>query len=194
MHKSGSLVISGDVFPEIVTGSLSYCGFYEDPTPYTGSRTPVEIQEYNYNRTSTLNSRYAGAKNSSAKYNVFTKGDQSYPGYAAADNYVGYTGLFTNVESSSYFPDQMVVKLAYFSDTSGGLNDLNLQNNNWVYMQNIYKPNSTVTIKQFNATQFSNQYYLDKQFKVVESGYSYQPYWYRSNADSQECYRSEYAG
>jgi hypothetical protein len=192
--RSGSLVISGDVFPEIVTGSLTYCGFYEDPTPYTGSRTPVEIQEYNYNRTSTLNSRYAGAKNSSAKYNVFTKGDQSYPGYAAADNYVGYTGLFTNVESSSYFPDQMVVKLTYFSDTSGGLNDLNLQNNNWVYMQNIYKPDSTVTIKQFNATEFSNQYYLDKQFKVVESGYSYQPYWYRSNNDGQECYRSEFAG
>jgi hypothetical protein len=100
----------------------------------------------------------------------------------------------TNVESSSYFPDQMVVKLAYFSDTSGGLNDLNLQNNNWVYMQNIYKPNSIATIKQFNATEFSNQYYLDKQFKVVESGYSYQPYWYRSNADTKECYRSDFAG
>lgn len=192
--RSGSIIKSGDVFPEIVTGSLSYCGFYEDPTPYTGSRTPVEIQEYNYNRTSTLNSRYAGAKNSSAKYNVFTKGDQSYPGYAAADNYVGYTGLFTNVESSSYYPDQMVVKLTYFSDTSGGLNDLNLQNNNWVYMQNIYKPNSTVTIKQFNATEFSNQYYLDKQFKVAESGYSYQPYWYRSKQDDFECYRSDFPG
>jgi hypothetical protein len=191
--RSGSLVITGDATGNIVTGSLSYCGFYEDPTPYTGSRTPVEIQEYNYNRTSTLNSRYAGAINSSAKYNVYTKGDKSYPGYAAADNYIGYTGLFTNVESSSYFPDQMVVKLAYFSDTSGGLNDLNLQNNNWVYMQNIYKPNSIATIKQFNATQFSNQYYLDKQFKVVESGYSYQPYWYRSNADTLECYRSEYS-
>ena len=192
--RSGSLVINGNATGSILTGSLSYCGFYEDPTPYTGSRTPVEIQEYNYNRTSTLNSRYAGAVNSSAKYNVFTKGDQSYPGYAAADNYIGYTGLFTNVESSSYFPDQMVVKLTYFSDTSGGLNDLNLQNNNWVYMQNIYKPNSIATIKQFNSTQFSNQYYLDKQFKVVESGYSYQPYWYRSNADDKECYRSEYAG
>jgi hypothetical protein len=192
--RSGSLVTSGDVFPDIVSGSLSYCGFYEDPTPYTGSRTPVEIQEYNYNRTGALRSKYEGAKSISAKYNVYTKGDQSYPGYAAADNYVSYTGLLTNVESSSYFPNQMVVKLAYFSDTSGGLNDLNLQNNNWVYMQNIYKPNSIATIKQFNATQFSNQYYLDKQFKVVESGYSNQPYWYRSNADTQECYRSEFAG
>ena len=192
--RSGSLVTSGDVFPEILTGSLSYCGFYEDPTPFTGSKTPVEIQEYNYNRTSTLNSRYFGAKNSSAKYNVYTPGDNSYPGYAAADSYVGFTGLFTNVESSSYYPDQMNVKLTYFSDTSGGLNDLNLQNNNWVYMQNIYKPNSIATIKQFDATQFSNQVYLDKQFKVVESGYSYQPYWYRLRADSKECYRSDFAG
>jgi len=191
--RSGSLVVTGGGGVNILTGSLSYCGFYEDPTPYTGSRTPVEIQEYNYNRTSALRSKYEGAKSISAKYNVFTKGDDSYPGYAAIDNYVGYTGLLTNVESSSYFPDQMVVKLAYFSDTSGGLNDLNLQNNNWVYMQNIYKPESIATIKQFNATQFSNQYYLDKQFKVVESGYSYQPYWYRSNADTQECYRSNYA-
>jgi hypothetical protein len=192
--RSGSLVTSGDVFPEIVTGSLSYCGFYEDPTPYTGSRTPVEIQEYNYNRTSTLNSRYAGAKNSSAKYNVFTKGDQSYPGFASIDNYIGFTGLFSNVESSSYFPDQMTIKLTYLTDTSGGLNDLNLQNNNWVYIQNIYKPNSTITIKQFNATEFSNQNYLDKQFKVFESGYSNQPYWYRKNGDLQECYRSDFAG
>jgi hypothetical protein len=192
--RSGTIVTSGVIIPDIKTGSLSYCGFYEDPTPFTGSRTPVEIQEYNYNRTSALRSKYEGAKSISAKYNVFTKGDQSYPGYAAIDNYVSYTGLLTNIESSSYFPDQMVVKLAYFSDTSGGLNDLNLENNNWVYMQNIYKPNSTVTVKQFNATQFSNQYYLDKQFKVVESGYSYQPYWYRSNADEGECYRSEFAG
>lgn len=191
--RSGSLVITGDATGIILTGSLSYCGFYEDPTPYTGSRTPVEIQEYNYNRTGALRSKYEGAKSISAKYNVYTKGDDSYPGYAAADNYVSYTGLLTNVESSSYFPDQMIVKLAYFSDTSGGLNDLNLQNNNWVYMQNIYKPNSIATIKQFNATQFSNQYYLDKQFKVVESGYSYQPYWYRLNADEKECYRSEYS-
>ena len=192
--RSGSLVITGDAGGNILSGSLSYCGFYEDPTPFTGSRTPVEIQEYNYNRTGALRSKYEGAKSTSAKYNVYTKGDNSYPGYAAIDNYIGYTGLLTNVESSSYFPDQMVVKLAYFSDTSGGLNDLNLQNNNWVYMQNIYKPGSIVTIKQFNATQFSNQYYLDKQFKVVESGYSYQPYWYRSNNDGQECYRSEFAG
>jgi hypothetical protein len=88
----------------------------------------------------------------------------------------------------------MNVKLIYFSDTSGGLNDLNLQNNNWVYMQNIYKPDSIATIKQFDATQFSNQVYLDKQFKVVESGYSYQPYWYRANADEEECYRSDFAG
>jgi len=192
--RSGSLVITGDATGIILTGSLSYCGFYEDPTPYTGSRTPVEIQEYNYNRTSALRSKYEGAKSISAKYNVFTKGDQSYPGYAAADNYIGYTGLFTNVDSSSYYPDQMNVKLTYFSDTSGGLNDLNLQNNNWVYMQNIYKPGSIVTVKQFNATQFSNQYYLDKQFKVVESGYSYQPYWYRSRQDDFECYRSDFPG
>ena len=192
--RSGSLVVTGGGGGEILTGSLSYCGFYEDPTPYTGSRTPVEIQEYNYNRTSTLNSKYAGAKNFSAKYNVYTPGDESYPGFAAADNYVGFTGLFTNVESSSYYPDQINVKLAYLSDTSGGLNDLNLENNNWVYVQNMYKPNSIATIKQFDATQFSNQVYLDKQFKIVESGYSYQPYWYRLRADTRECYRSDFVG
>jgi hypothetical protein len=192
--RNGSLVVTGGGGGAILTGSLSYCGFYEDPTPFTGSKTPVEIQEYNYNRTSTLNSRYFGAKNFSAKYNVYTPGDNSYPGFAAADSYVGFTGLFTNVESSSYYPDQINVKLTYFSDTSGGLNDLNLQNNNWVYMQNIYKPNSIATIKQFDATQFSNQVYLDKQFKVVESGYSYQPYWYRLRSDAGECYRSDFVG
>jgi len=185
--RSGSLVLTNLYSPTILTGSIGYCGYYEDPTPYTGSRLLAEVQDYNYNRTSTVNSKYAGAKSTSNTYNVFTKGDKSYGTSPAMDYYVDYTGLFTSVESSSYFPDQMVAKMSYMADLSGGLQELNLQNNNWVYFQNMYKPGDTVTIKQFNATQYSNQKYLDRGLTVVESGYSYPPYWYRQSG-SLECY------
>jgi hypothetical protein len=170
------------------TGSSNVCGYYEDQREYTGSRTLAEVQDYNYYRQSSINSKYNGAKSISAKYNVFTPGDDSYGTSPAIDYYIDYTGLFTSVESSSYFPNQMVAKMSYMADISGGLQDLNLQNNNWVYFQNMYKPGDIVTVKQFNATQYSNQKYLDQQWTVLESGWSYPPYWYRASGSTTECY------
>lgn len=169
----------------IVTGS-KLCGYYEDLAQYTGSRQYADIQDYNYYRTSAVNSKYAGA--------VYTQSNNAYEdwkfgaSYNPRDYYVDFTGLFTEIQSSSYFPNQMVVKLPYLANISGGLQELNLQNDNWTYFQTIYKAGSNVTLKQFNSTQYSNQKYLDKAFRVVESGYSYQPYWYRKAGEPYECY------
>ena len=168
----------------ITTGSQS-CGYYEDLTEYTGSRQYAEIQDYNYHRTSAIHSKYAGAK--------YTNNDVSEnwifgATYNPQDYYVDYTGLFTEIQSSSYDPNQMVVKLPYLANISGGIQELNLQNDNWIYFQTMYKAGANVTLKQFNSTQYSNQKYLDKTFKIVESGYSYQPYWYRKAGETDECY------
>jgi hypothetical protein len=169
----------------VITGSES-CGFYESLAEYTGSRQYAEIQDYNYNRTSAVHSKYAGA--------VYTQSNNVYEDwdfkatYNPRDYYVDFTGLFTEIQSSSYDPSQMVVKLPYLANISGGIQELNLQNDNWVYFQTMYRAGSNVTLKQFNSTQYSNQKYLDKTFKVVESGYSYQPYWYRKAGESHECY------
>jgi hypothetical protein len=161
------------------------CGFYDDFIQYTGSIDYAEIQDYNYHRISTLNSRYAGARYT----NENTSQDWTFgASYNTRDYYVDYTGLFTEIQSSSYFPDQMVVKLPYLANISGGLQELNLQNENWVYFQNMYKAGGNVTLKQFNSTQYSNQKYLDRTFKIVESGYSHQPLWYRNPSDTSECY------
>ena len=169
----------------IFTGSTS-CGFYESLAEYTGSRQYAEIQDYNYHRTSAVHSKYAGA--------VYTQSNNAYEDwnfkaiYNPRDYYVDFTGLFTEIQSSSYDPSQMIVKLPYLANISGGIQELNLQNDNWVYFQTMYKAGSNVTLKQFNSTQYSNQKYLDKTFKVVESGYSYQPYWYRKAGETDECY------
>ena len=186
--RKDSLVLSPGVSFTLNTGSSNVCGYYEDQREYTGSRTLAEVQDYNYYRQSSINSKYNGAKSISAKYNVFTPGDDSYGTSPAIDYYIDYTGLFTSLESSSYFPNQMVAKMSYMADISGGLQDLNLQNNNWVYFQNMYKPGDRVTVKQFNATQYSNQKYLDQQWTVLESGWSYPPYWYRASGSTTECY------
>jgi hypothetical protein len=170
----------------IFTGS--YCGYYADLAEYTGSRQYAEVQDYNYHRTSAVHSKYAGAKytneNSSERWEF---GATVNP----RDYYVDYTGLFTTVETSSYFPNELVLKVPYLANVSGGLQELNLQNENWVYFQNIYKQGSMVTLKQFNSTQYSNQKTLDKSFKVIESGYSYQPYYYRSSASLSECFDTD---
>lgn len=174
--------------PVYDNGSLGYCGYYYDVVRYTGSRDLAEIQDYNYYRQSSVNSKYNGAKSVSSKYNIYTTGDDSYGSNPAADYYVDYIGLFTEVESSLYFPDRMTAKMAYMADLSGGLQELNLQNNNWVYFQNIYKNNDIATIKQFDATKYSNQRYLDRNIDIIESGYSYRPYYYRATADGHECF------
>jgi hypothetical protein len=167
------------------------CGYYEDIAEYTGSRDYAEIQDYNYYRTSAVHSKYAGAKysNSNASEN-WSFG----AAYQPRDYYVDYTGLFTEIQSSSYDPNQMVVKLPYLANISGGLQELNLQNDNWTYFQTMYKSGTNVTLKQFNSTQYSNQKYLDKTFKIVESGYSYQPYWYRKAGETDECYETIFGG
>jgi hypothetical protein len=167
------------------------CGFYESLIQYTGSKQYADIQDYNYHRTSTVHSKYAGAKYE----NTDTSENWSFGAdYNPRDYYVNFTGLFTEIQSSSYFPNQMVVKLPYLANISGGIQELNLQNENWTYFQTIYKAGTNVTLKQFNSTQYSNQKYLDKSFKIVESGYSYQPYWYRKAGGLYECYNLSIGG
>jgi hypothetical protein len=172
----------------VYTGS--YCGYYTDLTEYTGSRDYADIQDYNYYRTSAINSKYAGAKYTNENSSEDWKFGATYN---PRDYYVDYVGLFTTIESSSYFPNEMVVKLPYLANVSAGLQELNLQNENWVYFQNIYKAGTDVTLKQFNSTQYSNQKYLDKTFKIIESGYSYQPYYYRSSGSISECFDTDIA-
>jgi len=188
-------IVTSGISLTLNTGSSNVCGYYEDQQEYTGSRTFAEVQDYNYNRTSAVNSRYNGARYTTLDTDKNAAISWSFNAvYDAYDYYVDYTGLFISVESSSYFPDQIVAKMSYLADISGGLNDLNLQNNNWVYFQNMYKPGDMVTVKQFNATQYSNQKYLDQQWTVLESGWSYPPYWYRASGSTLECYDTQIGG
>mgnify|MGYP006921280984 CR=1 FL=1 len=193
---SGSLIINNPNYSSQyqVYGQTS-CGLYVVPPicENTGSKPYAEVQDYNYYRKSSVNARYDGSKVQSAKYNEYTSGDKSYGNSPAINYYSNQLAVFTEVESSSYMPNQMLVKIPYLANLSGGLQELNLQNENWVDVQNIFKPGSSATIKQFDATKYSNQKYLDRTTKVIESGYTYRPYYYRAKDQESECFNTDFA-
>ena len=143
----------------------------------------AEIEDSIYNTYSYNNIRYEGSKTFSANYNQYTPprinyvGDSSYGKTAAIDHYVKKLGLFTSIESSSFFTNKNNVLLTYLVDREG--NYTNLDNNllNWEEVQNTFKQGFT-TVKLFDANQFSNQTYTNGKKNIYNSGYSYDPLFY----------------
>lgn len=197
--------ISGSIFvgnanysSQYVVGNQVSCGIYNAPPACSNSglKPYAQIQDYNYNRKGFVNARYEGSKVQSAKYNQYTSGDKSYGNSPAINYYSDQIAVFTEIESSSYMPNQMLVKIPYLATLTSGLQELNLENQNWVYVQNLFKPGSNATVKQFDATKYSNQKYLDRTRKVIESGYTYRPYYYRatgSTPQTSECFDTNFA-
>jgi hypothetical protein len=195
---SGSITIGNPNYSsQYQVDNQSSCGIYNIPLACSGSNNApyAEVQDYNYYRKSSVNARYDGSKVISAKYNKYTTGDQSYGNSPAINYYTNQLGVFVEVESSSFMPNQMLVKMPYLANLSGGLQELNLQNENWVDVQNVFKADSYATVKQFDATKYTNQKYLDRSRKVIESGYTYRPYYYRATSSLQttECFATDLA-
>lgn len=195
---SGSISISNINYTnQYDISNQTSCGLYITPVTCSNSSSysTAEIQDYNYYRKSSVNSRYNGSKVESLKYNEYTEGDDSYGNNPSIYYYTNQVAVFTEIESSSFLPNQMLVKIPYLANLDDGLQELNLQNKNWVYVQNIFKQDSFSTVKQFDSTKYSNQKYLDKSRKVIESGYSYRPYYYRATSSLQEteCFDTNFA-
>ena len=55
--------------------------------PYDNNIFRAGVQDSNYSTARIINPRYLGSKTTSAKYNVYTKGDTSYGQTAAIDHY-----------------------------------------------------------------------------------------------------------
>jgi hypothetical protein len=166
---------------------------YESYTPF------AELQDYNYHKISSINARYAGSKLQAKVYNAFTnknnnyEGDLSFGSYPAIERTTNKLGFFTQVQTSSFFPGKVNVTLAYLADISGGLFELNQNNNNWEDVQNIFVAGGNSTIKQFDNRKYRNQSSTDGIKLIHNSGYNYSPQLYFTTSSDARLY-FEYLG
>jgi hypothetical protein len=145
----------------------------------------AELQDYNYFLPSTVNIRYSGSYLQGALYNTWSVGDISYGNQPVINYYSDKLALFTQIQSSSFFPGAVNASLAYLADVTGGLFELNQNNKHWVDVQNTFVNGTTLTVKQFDNKKYSNQVATDGIKTIVNSGYNYTPELYFGGADSK---------
>jgi hypothetical protein len=144
------------------------------------------IQDYNYNSRPYTIPRYSGSYLSGRFYNTHSFDDTSYGTDPVINWYSDKLGLFTQIATSSFLPGKVNATLAYLADVSGGLFELNQNNRHWIDVQNTFKANTTLTVKQFDNKKFSNQKSTDGAKNIYNSGYSYTPeLYYRSGSDTK---------
>ena len=163
----------------------------------------AQLQDYNYYLRRSMIPRYSGSYLSGYYYNEFTtqsiingvsySGDISYGKDPVINYYSEKLGLFTQLTTSSFFPGKVNASLAYFADVSGGLFELNQNNNSWQDLQNIFVAGETLTVKQFDNKQYSNQVGSDGIKAIYSSGYNYTPQLYFATASDINIYFA-YAG
>lgn len=142
------------------------------------------VQDYNYYSRRSVIPRYSGSYSRASEYNVYTTASSTYGGDITYGNdpminyYTNKLALFTQVETSSFIPGEINASLAYLVDVSGGLQELNQNNNHWTDIQNIFVAGNTLTIKQFDNKKYGNQKSTDGIKTIYNSGYSYSPQLY----------------
>jgi hypothetical protein len=150
--------------------------------------TPAELQDSYESLTSYQLSRYGGSKLTGLQYNVFSTqsstydGDISYGNNAVIDRYSSKIGIFTSVDTSSFFLDKSDVTLKYLVDVNGNITELNGGNYYWQDVQSIFE-DSTLTVSLFDPKKYSNQRRLDGIKNIYSSGYSYYPTLYYTGSD-----------
>jgi len=154
----------------------------------------AEVEDYGYNIFSYSNPRYDGTKTYSQNYNQYSDGDSSYGKTAAVDHYVKKIGLFTEIESSSFFLNRNSVTLTHLVDENGGYTKLDGNNTNWEELQNTFKF-SPVTVDLFDAKKYSNQKFTNGAKVLHNSGYTYEPIFYLKTGSGQDISASfDYTG
>ena len=148
----------------------------------------AQIQDYNYNLPSTVSIRYSGSYLQGAQYNTWSVGDISYGNQPVINYYSDKLALFTQIQSSSFFPGAVNASIAYFADVSGGLSELNQNNKHWVDIQNTFVRGTTLTVKQFDNKKYSNQVATDGVKTIINSGYNYTPELYFNTGSDSKVY------
>ena len=154
------------------------------------------VQDSNYTLARSINPRYVGSKNTSAKYNIYTSssvsaslvlgvadywpGDQSYGKTAAIDKYADYFVYFDWIGGSNpEFPGGANIHLTYLIDLEGNAYPLT-GNNKWLdTVSNIFIPGQTATILP-SVYSAGN---VNPVVNIVEGGAIFDTIVYRSGYD-----------
>ena len=158
--------------------------YRKDYEPIIGTSSslllPAELQDSYLTLTSYNNSRYDGSKTTSALYNTYTLGDDSYGKTAAIDRNSYKIGWIKSIPSQSLnFSDKTSVNLQYLIDITNKVTELNSYNNNICDVQNIFK-SGTPTILSISDM---NQNKRDGDKLIWKGGYSFSPIVYRENGE-----------
>lgn len=151
----------------------------------------AEIEDSNYSSYYFKTSRYEGSRIFSQDYNTYQGpttnyvGDSSYGKTAAVDHYVKKIALFTEVESSSFFPNRNNASITHLIDEEGNYTQLDGNLSHWEELQNTFK-DDFATINLFDPKQYGDQKFTNGQKPVYNSGYSYEPIFYFTNTGSSK--------
>ena len=163
----------------LVTQSLLQTGIIGNLSQSTQPYSQYSyVQDFNYYSNPFIIPRYNGSKLSGLYYNVYSTGDTSFNAEPVINWYSNKLGYFTQIQTSSFMPGLVNASLTYLADVSGGLSELNQNNKNWIDVQNTFRAGTTLTVKQFNNKQFSNQVSTDGIKSIYNSGYNYTPQLY----------------
>lgn len=178
----------------LITSSLNQAliiGFISQSTqPYSQF---AQFQDYLHVFRPSSIPRYSGSYLSGLYYNTHSFGDVSYGNDPVINYYSDKLGFFNQIETSSFLPGKVNVSLAYLSDVSGGLFELNQNNRNWEDVQRIFKAGTVATVKQFDNKKFGNQVSTDGIKSLYNSGYNYTPQLYFISGTDNRLY-FQYAG
>jgi len=164
-------------------GYLLSWSFSGSTPTYDNNIFRADVQDSNYTTARIINPRYLGSKTTSAKYNVYTKGDKSYGQTAAIDHYPVTFAYFNEVYlTGSALPERSNVYIKYLINILSEVVELNRQNKNLNDIQNIFKSGENVVISLTDNQNPSNQKFLDGIKSTFAGGFKYVPILYNTSA------------
>lgn len=167
-------------------GYLLSWSFSGSTPEYDNSIFRADVQDSNYTTARIINPRYLGSKTTSARYNVYTKGDTSYGQTAAIDHYPVTFAYFNEAYiTGSSLPGRTNVYIKYLINILSDVVELNRQNINLNDIQNIFKSGDNVVISLTDNQNPSNQKFLDGLKKTFAGGFKYAPILYNPTAPGQ---------
>lgn len=188
-YNSNQLVpINFNVVTESINNSqINNYNTYTDPnTPY------AQLQDFNYFSNRSIIQRYSGSKTISAKYNVYTPGDDSYGKTAAIDKIKYQYAYLVDIFSSSFqLPKRANAQIKYIVDNNENVLDLTKLNNNIFSVQNIFKSGETVDVSLLNydnTNPYIQKLTNNSNFRIYEGGYRYSPILFNISGESSMTY------
>jgi hypothetical protein len=156
-----------------IAGFNNNAAFVNPNVPY------AELQDTNYALQSFTIPRYYGSKTTSATYNTYTDGDDSYGKTAAIDKIKYQYAYLVDMYSSSFqLPGRVNAQIKYILDNNQNVLNLTKQNNNIFTSQNVFKSGENTNISLFDYAPDNNmaQYLTNNQnVNLYEGGYRYSP-------------------